>query len=47
MGSESVIAGSDCGFGSFLGLDPVDLDFVWCRLAYMAEVARRTTARLW
>jgi 5-methyltetrahydropteroyltriglutamate--homocysteine methyltransferase len=48
VGRERVIAGSDCGFGTFARSNPqVESEIVWAKLAAMAEGARRATARLW
>ena len=35
------MAGSDCGFGTFAGLGPVDPDIVYEKLRSLAEGARR------
>ncbi|MFO1310757.1 MAG: cobalamin-independent methionine synthase II family protein [Burkholderiales bacterium] len=40
VGRENVIAGSDCGFGTWVGQAAVDPDVVWAKLAAMAEGAR-------
>ena len=47
VGRERVIAGSDCGFGTFAGFGPVDPDVVWLKLAAMAEGAAIATKKLW
>jgi 5-methyltetrahydropteroyltriglutamate--homocysteine methyltransferase len=39
VGRENVIAGSDCGFGTWVGQSAVDPDIVWAKLAAMAEGA--------
>jgi 5-methyltetrahydropteroyltriglutamate--homocysteine methyltransferase len=39
VGAERVIAGSDCGFGTFAGFGAVDEDIVYAKLASMAEGA--------
>jgi 5-methyltetrahydropteroyltriglutamate--homocysteine methyltransferase len=44
---ERVIAGTDCGFGTFAGREYVADDVVWLKLGAMAEGARIATARLW
>jgi len=41
LGAERVIAGSDCGFGTFAGFGAVDPDIAWAKLATLAEGARR------
>ena len=40
VGAERVIAGSDCGFGTFAGFGAVDPEIAWAKLATMAEGAR-------
>jgi 5-methyltetrahydropteroyltriglutamate--homocysteine methyltransferase len=45
VGRENVIAGSDCGFGTWVGQAAVDPDVVWAKLAAMAEGARIATKR--
>jgi len=40
VGRENVIAGSDCGFGTWVGQAAVDPDVVWAKMAAMAEGAR-------
>lgn len=42
-----VIAGSDCGFGTFAGYEFVAADVVWAKLAAAAEGARIASKRLW
>ncbi|MCJ8324614.1 MAG: cobalamin-independent methionine synthase II family protein [Rhizobiales bacterium] len=39
VGAERVIAGSDCGFGTFAGFGAVDPDIAFAKLATMAEGA--------
>ena len=39
VGAERVIAGSDCGFGTFAGFGAVDEDLVYAKLAAMAAGA--------
>ena len=41
VGSERVIAGSDCGFGTFAGFGAVDPDIAYAKLAALAEGAAR------
>jgi len=43
VGRENVIAGTDCGFGTWVGQSAVDPDVVWAKLASMAEGARLAT----
>lgn len=47
VGRERVIAGSDCGFGTFAGFGPVDPDVVWLKLRAMADGAKIASDRLW
>jgi len=46
-GRENVIAGTDCGFGTFVGASRVDGEIAWAKLAAMAEGARVASAELW
>ena len=41
IGSDRVIAGSDCGFGTFAGFGAVDPEIAWAKLATLKEGARR------
>jgi 5-methyltetrahydropteroyltriglutamate--homocysteine methyltransferase len=41
VGRERVIAGSDCGFGTFAGFGSVDPEIAWAKLAALKEGARR------
>jgi 5-methyltetrahydropteroyltriglutamate--homocysteine methyltransferase len=43
LGTERVIAGSDCGFGTFAGFGAVDPEIAWAKLATLSEGARRVT----
>jgi 5-methyltetrahydropteroyltriglutamate--homocysteine methyltransferase len=45
VGRERVIAGSDCGFGTFAGFGPVDPDVTWLKLRALAEGARIASKR--
>ncbi len=47
VGRENVIAGSDCGFGTWVGQAAVDADVVWAKMAAMAEGARRASRQFW
>jgi 5-methyltetrahydropteroyltriglutamate--homocysteine methyltransferase len=47
VGRENVIAGVDCGFGTFAGRLQVDSKIVWLKLASLAEGARRASRALW
>ena len=47
VGRENVIAGSDCGYGTWVGQAAVDPDVVWAKLAAMAEGARIASRQFW
>lgn len=47
VGRERVMAGVDCGFSVHVGLQGIDPDVVWGKLAALAEGAARATERLW
>ena len=47
VGRENVMAGSDCGFGTFVGLDLVDPAIAWRKLAALSEGARLASEELW
>jgi 5-methyltetrahydropteroyltriglutamate--homocysteine methyltransferase len=47
VGRENVIAGSDCGYGTWVGQAAVDPDVVWAKMAAMAEGARIATREFW
>ena len=47
VGRERVIAGTDCGFGTFAGLSRVDPEIAYKKLASLVEGAARASARLW
>ncbi len=44
---ERVIAGADCGFGTFAGWEMVAASVVWKKFEAMAEGARLATQKLW
>ena len=46
VGAERVIAGSDCGFGTFAGFGAVDPNIAYSKLATLAEGAALASARL-
>src|SRR3954447_10798345 len=46
-GHDNVIAGVDCGFGTFAGRVQVDTKIVWMKLASLAEGARLASRQLW
>ena len=47
VGRENVIAGTDCGFGTWVGQAAVDPDIAWAKLQSLAEGARRASRELW
>jgi len=47
VGRERVLAGSDCGFGTFAGYGTVHPQITFGKLAALAEGARIASARLW
>jgi 5-methyltetrahydropteroyltriglutamate--homocysteine methyltransferase len=47
VGKDRVMAGSDCGFGTFAGFGPVYPAFAWMKFRSLAEGARLASARLW
>ena len=47
VGRENVIAGSDCGYGTWVGQAAVDPDVVWAKFAAMAEGARLASRQFW
>ena len=47
VGRENVIAGSDCGYGTWVGQAAVDPDVVWAKLAAMAEGAAIASKQFW
>jgi 5-methyltetrahydropteroyltriglutamate--homocysteine methyltransferase len=47
VGRERVIAGTDCGFGTFAGFGPVEPDIAYLKLASLVEGARIASERLW
>ena len=47
VGRERVIAGTDCGFGTFAGIGKMDAGISWLKLAALVEGARIATGRLW
>jgi len=46
LGKERVIAGTDCGFGTFAGFGPVDPDIVYRKLGAMVEGAEIASERV-
>ena len=47
VGRDNVIAGSDCGYGTWVGQAAVDPDVVWAKMAAMAEGARIASRQFW
>jgi 5-methyltetrahydropteroyltriglutamate--homocysteine methyltransferase len=44
---ERIIAGTDCGFGTFASYEFIAEDIVWAKLAALSEGAKLATKRLW
>jgi 5-methyltetrahydropteroyltriglutamate--homocysteine methyltransferase len=47
VGAENVIAGSDCGYGTWVGQAAVDPDVVFAKLKAMADGAAIATRQFW
>lgn len=47
VGRERVLAGTDCGFGTFAGYGKIDPEVAFKKLRSLVEGARIATARLW
>jgi 5-methyltetrahydropteroyltriglutamate--homocysteine methyltransferase len=47
VGRERVLAGTDCGFGTFAGFGPVEPDIVYLKLQSLVEGAQIASRRLW
>lgn len=47
VGRERVLAGTDCGFGTFAGFGKVHPDIAYAKLQSLAEGARRASQHLW
>jgi 5-methyltetrahydropteroyltriglutamate--homocysteine methyltransferase len=47
VGREKIVAGGDCGYGTWVGQAAVDPDVVWAKLAAMADGARLATKLFW
>jgi len=48
VGRENVIAGTDCGFGTFVRTEPtIDPRIAWAKLKSLAEGAAIASKRLW
>ena len=46
VGRERVMAGTDCGFGTFAGRVQVDWKIVWMKLSSLAEGARLASKQI-
>ena len=47
LGRERVIAGTDCGFGTFAGFGPVEPEIAYLKLRSLVEGAQIASERLW
>ena len=47
LGRERIIAGTDCGFGTFAGFGPIHPDICWAKLRSLREGADLATRSLW
>jgi 5-methyltetrahydropteroyltriglutamate--homocysteine methyltransferase len=47
VGRDRIIAGTDCGFGTFAGFGPVEPDIVYLKLESLVQGARIASERLW
>lgn len=47
VGRERVIAGTDCGFGTFVGASPLAPSVAWAKLQSLVEGARLASQELW
>jgi 5-methyltetrahydropteroyltriglutamate--homocysteine methyltransferase len=47
VGGENVVAGTDCGYGTWVGQAAVDPGVVWAKLASLAEGARLASREFW
>ena len=47
VGRDNVIAGTDCGFGTWVGQAAVDPEIVWAKLASLAEGAGLASREFW
>ena len=46
VGSDRVMAGTDCGFGTWAGFGPIDPDICWAKLRSLSEGAAFASERL-
>jgi 5-methyltetrahydropteroyltriglutamate--homocysteine methyltransferase len=47
VGRENVLAGTDCGYGTWVGQAAVDPDVVWAKLRALADGARIASREFW
>jgi 5-methyltetrahydropteroyltriglutamate--homocysteine methyltransferase len=47
VGRERVLAGTDCGFGTFAGFGPVEPEIAYLKLRSLVEGAQLASQRLW
>jgi 5-methyltetrahydropteroyltriglutamate--homocysteine methyltransferase len=47
VGRENVIAGADCGFGTFAGSEEIHESVVWAKFSALVEGARIASRQLW
>ena len=47
VGRDRIIAGTDCGFGTFAGFGPVEPEIVYLKLESLVQGARIASERLW
>jgi len=47
VGRDNVIAGADCGFGTFAGSEEIQERIVWAKLEALVQGARIASERLW
>jgi 5-methyltetrahydropteroyltriglutamate--homocysteine methyltransferase len=47
VGPERVVAGTDCGFGTWAGFGPIDPTICWAKMRSMTEGAKLASARLY
>jgi len=47
VGRERVMAGTDCGFGTFAGIGKMDAGISFKKLSALVEGARRASRKLW
>ena len=47
VGKERVIAGTDCGFATFVGWSGTDPEIAWLKLSALAEGAKIASDKLW